>query len=119
MKKLLPIVAVAEAVTGLAILVMPSLVSRLLLGAELTGVAVPIARVAGIALVGLGVSCWPGPAMLGMLIYSVLVTLYLVYLGTRGDWVGPLLWPAVALHGLMTLLLARPWLAKQMTDRAQ
>ena len=30
-------------------------------------------------------------------------------LGIRGEWVGPLLWPAVALHAVLTLLLARAW----------
>jgi len=49
MKKLLALAAVAEAVTGLALIVAPSLVGRLLLGAELSGVAVPVARVLGIA----------------------------------------------------------------------
>ena len=44
-----------------------------------------------------------------MLTYSALVTLYLLYLGIRGEWVGPLLWPAVVLHAVLTLLLARAW----------
>ncbi len=42
-----------------------------------------------------------------MATYGLFVTLYLVYVGTRGEWVGPLLWPAVALHAVLTLLLAR------------
>jgi uncharacterized membrane protein len=41
--------------------------------------------------------------------YGLLVTLYLFYLGIQGEWVGPLLWPAVALHAVLTLLLARAW----------
>ena len=87
MKKLLTVAAITETATGLALLVVPSLIGRLLLGAELTGVAVavPAARVLGIALVALGVACWPDrPALCGMLIY-----------GVRGNWVGRLLWPAV------------------------
>jgi len=117
MKKLLALAAVAEAVTGLALIVAPSLVGRLLLGAELSGVAVPVARVLGIALIALGVACWPGPALLGMLTYGALATLYLSYLGIRGDWVGPLLWPAVGLHAVLTLLLARAW-SKPQENRA-
>ena len=54
MKKVLIFAAVAEAVTGLALLVVPSLVGQLLLGEELTGIAIPVARVAGIALIALG-----------------------------------------------------------------
>ena len=60
MKRLLTLAAVAEATTGLALLVVPALVGRLLLGAELTGVSIPVARVAGIALIALGVACLPG-----------------------------------------------------------
>ena len=113
MKKVLTVAAVAEAATGVAVSVVPSLVGWLLLGTELTGVAIPVARVTGIALIALGFACWPGPALLGMLIYSALVTLYLLYLGIRGEWVGPLLWPALALHAILTLLLVRSWLTKQ------
>ena len=109
MKKLLALAAFSEAATGLALLILPSLVGRLLLGEELTGVAVAVARVLGIALIALGVACWPGPALLGMLTYGALVMLYLLYLGIRGEWVGPLLWPAVVLHAVLTLLLARAW----------
>ena len=80
----------------------------LLLGSELTGVSIPVAHVLGIALIALGVGCLPGfPALFGMLTYSALVTLYFLYLGIRGEWVGPLLWPAVGLHATLALLLAR------------
>jgi hypothetical protein len=79
----------------------------LLLGEELTGIAIPIARVAGIALIALGVACWPGTPLLGMLIYSAAVTLYLAYLGLVGGLSGILLWPAVVLHVILTALLAR------------
>jgi hypothetical protein len=108
MKKLLAVAAVAEAATGVALLIVPSLVVRLLLGAELTGVSIPVARVTGIALLALGVACWPGStALCGMLTYGAFVTVYLAYLGIIGEWVGPLLWPAVVLHAVLTLLLAR------------
>jgi len=108
MKKLLTVAAVAEVATGMALLIVPSLVGRLLFGAEFTGVANPAARVTGIALLALGVGCWPGStAFCGMLTYSALVTLYLLYLGIRGEWVGPLLWPVVVIHALLTALLAR------------
>ena len=105
MKKVLILAAVSEAATGLALLVLPSLVGLLLLGEELTGVAIPVARVAGIALIALGVACWPGPPLVGMLIYSAAVTLYLAYLGFAGGLVGIFLWPAVVLHVILTALL--------------
>ena len=106
----LAVAAAAEVATGMALLIVPSLVGRLLFGAEFTGVANPAARVTGIALLALGVGCWPGStALCGMLTYGALVTLYLAYLGVIGEWVGKLLWPAVVIHGILTVLLARAW----------
>ncbi len=105
MKRVLILAAVSEAATGAALLVVPSLVGRLLLGEELTGVAIPVARVTGIALIALGVACWPGPPLVGMLTYSAVVTLYLAYVGFAGGLTGILLWPAVVLHVILTALL--------------
>jgi hypothetical protein len=107
MKWVLIFVAIAEAITGLALLIAPSLVGQLLLGEKFACVAIPVARVAGIALIALGVACWPGPPLVGMLTYSAVVTLYLAYLGFAGGLTGVLLWPAVVLHLILTALLAR------------
>ena len=107
MKGALIFAAVGEIATGLALLILPSLVGRLLLGEELTGIAIPVARVAGIALTGLGVACWPGSPRAGMLTYSIAVMLYLAYLGFTGGSTGLLLWPAVVLHAIITVLLTR------------
>ncbi len=107
MKKVLVFAAVSEAATGLALVIAPSLVGRLLLGEELTGVAIAVARVLGIALIALGVACWPGTPLVGMLSYSAAVTLYLAYVGFTGGLSGILLWPAVVLHVILTALLTR------------
>ena len=107
MKKVLIFAAVGEAATGVALLIVPSLVGWLLLGEELTGIAIPVARVAGIALIALGVACWPGPPRVGMLTYSLAVTLYLACLGFAGGLTGILLWPAVVLHVILTAFLIR------------
>ena len=111
MKKVLNFAAVAEAATGLALLIVPSLVGRLLLGEELTGIAIPVARVAGIALIALAVACWPGPPLVGMLIYSAVVTLYLSYVGLADGLTGIFLWPAVVLHAILSVFLGRLWVA--------
>jgi hypothetical protein len=107
MTRVVKLAAVGEAAFGVALLVAPSIVGQLLLGERLTGVAVPVARVTGIALVGLGAACWPGPAAFGLLIYSAAVTLYLAYLGLAGATRGALLWPAALLHLVLTVLLTR------------
>jgi hypothetical protein len=114
MKKALIFAAVAETATGLALLIVPSLVGLLLLGEQLTGVAIPVARVTGIALIAFGIACWPGSPLVGMLIYSAAVTLYLAYLGFAGGFAGSLLWPAVALHLVLSILLGRAWLATEV-----
>jgi hypothetical protein len=118
MKGVLTLAAVIEAATGLALIIAPSLVGRLLFGAEFTGVANPAARVTGIALLALGVGCWPrSTAFCGMLTYSALATLYLLFLAIRGEWIGPLLWPVVVIHALLTALLARAWFQSRTPEQ--
>ena len=107
MKRVLAFAAVGEAATGLLLLLLPSVVGQLLFGGELTGMAETMARVAGIALVALAVACWPGTPLLGMLVYSAGAALYLAYIGIASASSGVLLWPAVVVHVILTVLLAR------------
>jgi hypothetical protein len=117
MKHLLTLTAIIEAATGLALIAVPSVAVRLLLGGEISGAGIPLGRVAGFGLLSLGMACWPprdpagntAPALRAMLTYNSLATLYLLFLGVDGQWAGPLLWPAMALHGILSLLLARQW----------
>ena len=118
MKWALLLAALGEAATGLALLLAPSLVGQLLLGMEIAGPAALVARVAGIALIGLAVACWPGPPRLGMLTYSAAVTAYLAYLGLTGAATGVLLWPAVVLHLVLTVLLVRGTSGREPKDIA-
>lgn len=117
--KLLRLTTAVEAVTGLALLADPALVVRLLLGAQLSGVAPILARCFGAALLALALGCWPGAEatvarrgpVRGMLAYNGLIALCLAYAGGVEGVVGPLLWPAVALHGVIALLLFREGMA--------
>ena len=117
MTTVLGLAAVLEAATGLALMIHPSLVSQLLFGDGVAGAGLALSRVAGCALLALGVACWPsrdtgsGNARSAgaMLTYSLLVTLYLVYLGVVGHLAGRLLWPAVAVHTVWMLLLVAAW----------
>jgi len=109
MKKILIFAAVAEVLTGLALLVVPSMVGQLLLGQQFAGVAVPVARVTGIALIALGIACWPATPIVGMLVYSSIVMLYLGYVALAGEFAAALLWPAVGLHAILSALLGRAW----------
>lgn len=107
MRKVLVLASAGEIATGLAMLLVPSLVGQLLLGEGLTGVAIPVARVAGIALIALGIACWARTPVIGMLTYGSAVTPYLAYLGLARGSNGILLWPAVVLHLTVTALLFR------------
>ena len=105
MKRALVFAAIGETMTGFALLIFPSWIGQLLFGVELTDVAAIAARVAGIALVALGIACWPGMQLIGMLTYSAGVALYLDCVGLAGDSTGVLLWPVVVLHVILTALL--------------
>ncbi|NVO17162.1 MAG: hypothetical protein HXX10_24310 [Rhodoplanes sp.] len=105
MKRVLIVTTVVECAAGSALLIDPSLAGQLVFGEALTGIAISVARVAGIALIALGIACWPGPPVVGMLTYNALVALYLASLGLIGGSTGVLLWPAVVLHAILTALL--------------
>ena len=114
-QRLLALAAVLEGATGLALMIVPAVVAQLLLAADLSAAGPLVARVAGCALVALGIACWPDrdsarmliPAARAMFTYNALVACYLAYLGIGGHFAGVLLWPAVAIHGLISLLLLR------------
>ena len=116
MRRMLVLAALAEGATGLALVIVPSRVGALLLGNELTGAATTVARVAGIALIALAIACWPGRPLIAMLMYSGAVTLYLGYVGFATSWTGPLLWPAVVLHLILTALLTLASITHQLRN---
>jgi hypothetical protein len=120
MKKVLALAAIAEGGTGLILLVYPPIVVRLLFAGEISGTGVLMSRLAGIALIGLGVSCWPGNSAFqplnGMLTYSTLAMLYLIALGVVGEGVGLLLWPGVVVHAILIVLLGSAWLKQRKSQ---
>jgi hypothetical protein len=116
MKRLLIVAAVSEAVAGLILLVNPPIVIRLLFNSEIDSAGVSMSRITGIGLISLGVACWPvrdtSRAFFGMSTYGLLAALYLAYLGFNGR-VGFLLWPAVAIHTALSILLVLAWLKER------
>jgi len=115
--KILAFSAVVEVGTGLALIIDPAIVIALLLGTNEPGTGIPLARFLGIALLALGLACWPSGQRVehgskpfqGMLIYNLLVAPFLAYEGTLGHLGGLLLWPGVALHAAVALLLICTW----------
>jgi hypothetical protein len=112
MKKLLTLAAVTEVLTGLILLLYPPILIWPLFDSEITGPGVLIGRLAGISLIALAVACWPDRNTLrpffGMLTYNLLAMLYLVYIGVNIG-AGTLLWPAVAFHAGLSVLLVLAW----------
>lgn len=109
------LVGAAEALlTGVVTVVSPPLFCRLLLGAKLAVSGPALGPLAGIAMLGTGLAAWPSPKPLdgstrvgrALLAYNVLAMSYLAYLAAGGRYLGVLLWPAVALHAILSALLA-------------
>jgi len=114
MSRLLKLSALLEATTGLGLIAVPSVVVRLLLGSPLdASAAVTLGRVAGVALLALGVACWLARAdtlrrtarglLAAMLLYNVAVVALLAYSGIGLGLRGLALWPAVILHAVMAV----------------
>ena len=113
MSRFLKLTAIIEVLTGLGLLVVPAIVVRLLLNSEISGAALPLGRVAGVALLALGVACWlassdaPSSAARGlvsaMLLYNIGATLILGGAGLGSGLVGLILWPAVLVHAGMAI----------------
>jgi hypothetical protein len=108
------VTAIGEAGTGLLLLVSPSVLIALLLGVDQASQEAAIcARIAGAALLAIGVACWLGRSdersaaqhglLVGVLIYDVSASALLAYAGLALSMVGLALWPAVVLHAALAL----------------
>ena len=112
-QKVIAFSAVTEFATGVALIAAPVLVGRLLLGEELAGAAVAVARCFGIGLISLSLAVWPDADGTGtragaraMLVYNAGLAVYLTWLGAHRHIGGVVLWPAAALHAVVAVLLA-------------
>jgi hypothetical protein len=108
-KALLAAIAATELVAGIGLLLVPSVVAELLVGQPLgAGASLVVGRVAGTALIAIGLVCWleimrpragsPTGLLIGLLAYNVVVPLLLVhsYIANQTSGIGT--WPTVALH---------------------
>jgi hypothetical protein len=114
MKKLLITTALIELTTGLLLIPFPSVMATILFGSPIDSpVALIIARVAGVALISMGIACWlardekQGKAVKGlvtaMTVYNIGVISVLLYAGLILRLSGIGLWPVVVVHLAMTV----------------
>jgi hypothetical protein len=113
-KQLLSVTGAAETATGLVLAVASSLLVELLLGAVPgTAAGITVSRVAGVAILALGVACWlarqdaAGRAARGliaaMLLYNAAVAAILVLVWTNQGLSGVALWPVVLAHAVLAV----------------
>jgi hypothetical protein len=113
-RNLLIVSAVVETSIGVTLLLSPSLVAGLLLGASLeTPAAVVVGRMTGAALLSLGGACWlardDGPSravrglLVAMLLYNGAAVAVLANAGAGMRLDGLLMWPTVALHSALAI----------------
>jgi len=112
-KALLIVTALVEVGAGVALIGVPSLAAEILLGAGLSNPqSLVVARVAGLAVISLGVACWLGRngerrAQSGlaaaMLIYNLAVPVVLVHAWIAYSFNGLAFWPACLLHTALAI----------------
>lgn len=111
-RALLIVTALLETATGLGLLLSPTLVTTLLLGATLDApAALVVGRVAGAGLLSLGIACWlarnDGPIgplrglVAAMLVYNGVAVAVLASAAVGVRLAGVFMWPAVALHAAL------------------
>jgi hypothetical protein len=111
-KLFLVLTTLIETPLGLCLIFLPALPLGILLGLQPAAVeTLFVGRVAGAALLALGVASWMARAdtltpaqfglLTGLLIYDATAAILLVFAGTVLKMNGTLLWPAVALHSVL------------------
>ncbi|PZM08917.1 hypothetical protein [Rhizobium tubonense] len=111
---LLSLFAVVEGATGLALVVVPSLVVTLLFGSTLIAPEVAvIGRICGAALLAAAAASWgarndnrrhgPFELLVGITLYNCLVTAIFVYSALVLKMIGFLLWPASIFHAAISM----------------
>ena len=111
-KSLLVVTALTEIGAGLVLLIAPSPAVAFLLGAGLESPeSVLLGKVAGSALLAIGVSCWlgrnqPGGLVPGLLLYNAALVLLFLDAGLVDKMQGIGIWPAVGVHSALAIWCA-------------
>jgi hypothetical protein len=111
-KSLLVVTAIAELGAGLVLLIAPSPTVKLLLGAGLESPeSVLLGKIAGSALLAIGLSCWlgrnaPGGLVAGLLLYNAALVILFLDAGMIDKMQGIGIWPAIGVHGALAIWCA-------------
>lgn len=117
-KFLLIVTAIVESGAGIAFLIAPSLMTELMLGKGLsTPSSIMVGRVAGIALLSIGLVCWLergkvgngqlAGLIVGLLVYNVSIPILLVYAAVVENMSGVAFWPGIGLHSGLSIWCVR------------
>ena len=126
-KLLLMVSALLATVVGVAALIMPVVTGSLLVGATLeTPAGLVAGRLAGAAILSLGIACWQtrngeGAAtgvVSAMLVYNAAAAMILVYAGVWLKLQSTLLWPALLIHWVLAgWCLVNIWMTRRRLSR--
>ena len=103
--------AVIELVTGVSLLVLPTLVMQLLFRSPPSAAGEQLTQLYGLALIGLGMACWgkpcPAPAKRGLLIYNCAASILLIALAFRELSGGVAVWLGTGVHLILSVFMIR------------
>ena len=112
-----------EVLTGLALIVAPSLLARFLFGSDLNAAGEATGRICGLVMLCLAAGCWPRAgesgrhqALVPLVALSWLAVAFLLVTALIGVNEGLLLWPAAALHLILAVLLTWTWTSAPATS---
>ena len=103
-----------EIIVGGILLIAPDVPCMLVFGGKPDGVAAPVARFAGIALIGLCIACLPSKtashrhSLPGLFVFNAGAAVLFTWLALLTSQAGVLAWPVAILHaGIAAALLLR------------
>lgn len=100
-----------ELITGITLLLLPSVVVPLLFNAASSAAAEALMQLYGLALIGLGVACWQSPCALpakrGLLVYNSSAAVFLIILGSQELSGGAAVWAGALIHLVLGALIIR------------
>ena len=100
-----------ELITGITLLLLPSVVVPLLFNAASSAAAEALMQLYGLALIGLGVACWESPCALpakrGLLVYNSSAAVFLIILGSQELSGGAAVWAGALIHLVLGALMIR------------